>query len=237
MSLIRYYREVIDSLGGVMMPVFSRTEAAGDRDKLRAHLVRANRLCAAVAMFIGGSIALYGGVFIERWIGPGFRDSYSVTLILVGPFIVALAQNPCIYLLYGLSKQERLLRLNVIEAIVNFALSLALVSRYGIFGVAAGTAISLLITKTLLQPRILCEETGMPLRVYYLDALLVPLVITGVPMLLCHMLIAPWLRPDYLPIMAAVGLQALVAAPVVWLFILGKDTRASLAHAFARKSA
>ena len=237
MALIRYYREVIDSLGGVMMPVFSRAEGAGDRDKLRAHLVRANRLCAVVAMFIGGSIALYGGLFIERWLGPGFRDSYRVALILAGPFIVAMAQNPGIYMLYGLSKQERLLRLNVIEAVANFALSLALVFRFGIFGVAAGTAISLLITKTLLQPAIMCDETGLSRRTYYFDALLLPLAITAAPMLASYAALSGWLRPDYWRLSVAIAAQALVVAPVVWWVLFGKAERASLSGIFFRKTA
>ena len=237
MALIRYYREIIDSLGGVMMPMFSRAEATGDRARLRSQLVRATRLCAAIAMLIGGGLALYGDLFIERWLGPGFHDSYLVMLVLAPAFIVAMAQNPGIYMLYGLSKQERLLRLNVIEAVLNLSLSLALVFVWGILGVAAGTAISLFVTKTFLQPAILCDESGLSRREYYLRAVLWPLLVTGAAMALCHAALRPLLAPDYARLALAALAQTAVVGLVVWWVLLRKADRDTLAGFFLRKSA
>lgn len=237
MSLIRYYREIIEALGGVLMPVFSRAEGAGDRERIRTQFVAALRVCGAIATFIGGSIALYGGYFIERWLGPDFRDSYYVALVLVGPFILALAQNPGVFLLYGLSKQERLLRLSAIEGVLNLTLSLVLVLKWGIFGVAAGTSLALLFSKMVLQPRIVCEEAGLSLRRYYLHAVLFPVAITAAPMLACHALLAPWLRPEYPRILLAVIVQGLAVAPIAWSLLLGKTGRERLSELLFRKPA
>ena len=239
MSLIRYYRELIDCLGSVLMPVFSRAEGAGQRDDLRAKLSAMTRLCACIAMLIGGGIVLYGDLFIEWWLGPRFdhHASYIVALILAGPFIVAMAQNPGIYLLYGLSKQERLLRLNVIEAIGNFVLSVGLVFKFGIYGVAAGTAISLLITKVALQPAIVCEESGVSLRVYYFSLLLLPLTVTAAAMIACHAALLTWLRPELWRLIGAGAAQTLVVGAVAWIFLAGDRFRGSVLRAFVRKAA
>lgn len=235
MSLIRYFREGIDCLGSVLMPAFSRTEGAGAHDRLGSQLLRATRICAVVATVLGGSLALYGGYFIERWLGHGFRDSYLVALILVGPFVVALAQNPGVYLLLGLSKQERLLRLNIIEGVGNFVLSIALVFPFGIFGVALGTAIAMVLSKILLQPAILCDATGLSRRKYYLDALLAPIAITALPMLLCFAVLRPWLAPEYGRIFVAGFFQLLLVAPVIWRFVFHDSERESLSGILFRR--
>jgi len=239
MSLIRYYRELIDCLGSVMMPVFSRAESVGNRDELRAQLSAMTRLCACVAMLIGGGIVLYADLFIEWWLGPGFdhHASYLVALILAGPFIIAMAQNPGIYLLYGLSKQERLLRLNIVEAIANFALSIALMFKFGIYGVAAGTAISLLITKVVIQPAIVCEEAGLSRRVYYFNLLLFPLSVTAAAMLVCHAALFTWLRPELWRLLVAGAAQVVAVGTVAWLFLAGDRFRGSVLRALARKPA
>ncbi len=225
MSLIRYFREFIECFGGVLMPVFSHADGSGNRDRLRAQFSAATKASAVLSTFVAGSLALYGDFFIARWLGPGFRDSYLVMLLLAGPFLIAMAQNPGIYMLYGLSKQDRLLRLNIAEAFLNLALSLLLVTRLGIFGVALGTAISLLLTKLFVQPYILCQESGLPLRAYYLEMLALPMLVTAAPMLAFYALISRWLRSDYTVLFLAVLAQAIVVAPVVyWLLFRRIDS-------------
>lgn len=241
MTLIRYFREIIDCLGAVLMPMFSRAEGAGDHERIRINLVRSTRVCAVAAMLIGGGIILYGELFITRWLtrarGFDFHEAYLVAFILAPPFILAMAQNPGIYLLYALSKQERLLRLNVVEAVLNLALSLALAIRFGILGVAAGTAISLLITKVAFQPLILCSETGLPRRTYYFKALLLPLFATAVPMTLCHLALRPWLRAEYPHIFLAASAQVVCVGVVVWCILFSKTERDSFAGILFRKPA
>jgi O-antigen/teichoic acid export membrane protein len=190
-----------------------------------------------ISVFAGGSIMLYGGYFIERWLGPAFADTQRVVLILGLPFIFAMAQNPGIYLLYGLSRQERLLRLNVIEAVINFGLSVALAFPFGIFGVAAGTAVAMLITKTVLQPTIVCEESGLSRRVYYFALMLRPMLVTALPMLLAYAVCVTWLRPVYWQIALACAGQTFLVAPVVWWFVFGEDGRAALTGMVARRAA
>jgi O-antigen/teichoic acid export membrane protein len=236
MSLINYFRQLIESLGGVLMPVFSHSEGMGERKLLQEQLVVAIKLSATLSVFAGGSLLLYGGFFIERWLGAGFGDSYKVMLILAPAFILALAQNPGIYLLFGISRQGRLIRLNTIEAVLNFAFSIGLVWKFGVFGVAAGTAISLFVSKIILQPWILCEETGLPLSRYWIDALLLPILKTSLPMLVVYRVILPWLRPDYGVLMLTVLVQAAVVLPVAWLLLFGKSERERIARVFSRRT-
>ncbi len=237
MSLIRYFREAIESFGGVLMPVFSHADGAGNRDRLRAQFSAATKASAVLSTFGAGTLALYGDLFIARWLGPGFHESYLVALILAGPFLLAMAQNPGIYLLYGMSKQDRLLRLNIAEAVLNLVLSLWLVTKFGIFGVALGTAISLLITKVAVQPWILCQEAGLRLRTYYLEMLLLPIVVTAAPMFACYAALARWLRPEYPMLLLAVVAQTLAVAPMVYWLLVSRIGSADRALLFPHKIA
>jgi O-antigen/teichoic acid export membrane protein len=233
-SLIRYFREAIECLGAVFMPIFSSTESTGNREQLRIQLSSAIKATAALSTFVGGTLMLYGGYFIDRWLGPAFHDSYRVMLVMAPSFIFGLAQNPGIHLLYGLSKQEKLLRLHVFEAGANLLLSVWLVWRWGIFGVAAGTAISLFVSKAVLQPMILCAEVGLSRTRYYFDSLLFPMLKTATPMLLCYFLLQSWLRPDYGRLLIAVVAQTMALLPVAWW--LFKTERPILRLAFSRRA-
>ncbi len=237
MSLIRYFREAVECFGGVLMPVFSHAEGSGNRDRLRAQFAAATQASTVLATLGAGTLALYGDLFITRWLGPGFHESYLVMLLLAGPFLIAMAQNPGIYMLYGLSKQERLLRLNIAEAVLNFALSLLLVTKFGIFGVALGTAISLVLTKIAVQPFILCQEVQLSLRKYYAEVLLLPLLATAVPMVGCYLALTRWLRPEYPMLLLAALAQICCVAPVVYWLLVRRVGSADRALLFPPKAA
>jgi O-antigen/teichoic acid export membrane protein len=219
MSLIRLFRQAMDCLGGVFMPVFSSAEGAGDRVRLANAFSGSLKAAAVLSTYVGGMLVLYGGWFMDRWLGTAFHESYRVMLVIGVPTILAMSQLPGLYLLFALSKQEKLVRLHAVEGIINFVLSLALVKPYGIYGVALGTAIPLAISKCVVQPWLVCGEIGMSVRRYYLQSILVPTLVAGVPMVLLHFALLPWVRADYLRL-AEIGVVQTVAVGASALFLL-----------------
>jgi len=236
MALVGYYRSSMDSLLGVMMPVFSKTDGTGDRAVLRVQFGHAMRISTAFAVTGGLMMLFYGRAFIERWLGPGFGSTYMVMVILVVPFMIALSQMPGMQLLFGLSQHHRIAQVNAVEAVANLGLSLALLAKYGIYGVALGTAISITISKLFIQPRIVCQELGVPLRVYYGDFLTIPALKTALPFAAVALGVHSFIRPDYWNLLLFITIQGVISLAVIFRFLLTKDDRGKVIVQFQRLS-
>ena len=98
--------------------------------------------------------------------GDSFVDSYPCLVILVSAWLFDLGQMPSVGLLYGISKHRFYALFNTIEGVFNVVLSLILVGKMGIIGVALGTLIPMSIMKIIIQPIYVCRVASIPYREY-----------------------------------------------------------------------
>lgn len=229
--LMEYFVQFMVSCMGLMMPVFSQYEGRNDYRAIRKSLVNSTKISTALAVFIGASIVFYGKPFIERWMGPEFDSSYQVAVILVVPYVVALSQTPSINLLYGISKHHYYAVSNTSEGILNLLLSLILVKSYGIFGVALGTAIGMIIFKIFIQPVYVCRAISLSLKDYYVDTIVLTALKILVPLAIFFYMVRHILYPDYAIILTLAVVQTIVFLPIVYYLVLGKNERTELRQA------
>jgi|CXWL01.1.fsa_nt_gi O-antigen/teichoic acid export membrane protein len=222
---------VVHNSVGMMIPVFSRYEGRGDYDAIRSALLKVTRLSSLLSAFVGFSVIFYGRSFMLRWLGPGFDSSYIVAAILCVGFLFELPQTPGVQLLYGLSRHQYYAVLYVCEGVVNLILSLIFLKRYGMYGVALGTAVEMVVFKLLVQPAYICRVIGLPLKEYLGDMIVGTLVKSAVPLGIYFFLIKDLLLPDYTRLAACVAVQALVFAPAAYFFILSETERRFISHA------
>jgi O-antigen/teichoic acid export membrane protein len=223
--LIDGFGKVVNSSIGMMQPVFSRYDGRGDYDSIRSALLAATKLSALICAFVGMSILFYGKALIRRWMGPGFDSSYDVAAILCVAFMIELPQSPGIQLLYGLSKHESYAALNAVEALLNVVFSIALLKRYGMYGVVLGTALEVALIKLFVLPRFICASVGIPVKTYLIDTILWNLAKAAVPLGVFFFLIQRLVIPDYLRLVECGLLQTAFFAPVVYFFILSEEER------------
>jgi O-antigen/teichoic acid export membrane protein len=69
-------------------------------------------------------------------------------------------------IVYGMEKHKRLAKWGLLEAAANLGLSIFLVRRIGIYGVAWGTVIPSLIIEVLYWPPYICHLVGMRVSFY-----------------------------------------------------------------------
>jgi O-antigen/teichoic acid export membrane protein len=166
-ALIKRYlfRLVVRGMG-VLGPRFAALDGAGEHEKARILLQRGLAL-AGFLSFGGGLLALsFGGHFIRLWAGPGFEEAVVVLRILTVCTAVAVAQNPAIVFLYSLNKHYWYAAVTLVEALANVALSIALVFKYGIVGVALGTMIPMLLAKVVVMPVYVSRIAGLSVAAY-----------------------------------------------------------------------
>jgi O-antigen/teichoic acid export membrane protein len=219
------FNQLVLSSVGMMLPVFSRYEGCGDYDAVRSALLKVTRLSALLSAFVGFSVIFYAPAFIHRWMGPGFESSCWVAAILCVGLILGLPQSPGVQLLFGLSKHEYYTAMIACEALVNLVLSLVFMKRYGMYGVALGTMIEMIIFKLFVQPVYICRSIRLPVRIYLFDTILVTLLKAAVPLGIYFYLIKGLVLPDYTRLCACIAVQAIFFIPAAYFLIIRGDER------------
>lgn len=160
-NIMHHVVSLIGTASSVLTPRFASIDAHGDKAEMRRLFMKAISVTAPLSFGICALAVILGGQFINIWVGRNFLESMPVLWVLAGGYAFALAQNPTLGLLYATNKHRYYAWQNLAEGAANLALSLMLVGRYGILGVALGTAIPMLIIKLIVQPVYTARILGM----------------------------------------------------------------------------
>lgn len=177
--LIRYMLRLITAGMSVLTPRFAALDGAKENAKLQALFLRSLSVSALLSFGTGMLAIIFGGRFIKLWITePGFFGTIPVLYILAVAYTFALAQNPGISLMFATNKHHFFAAATVVEAVANLTLSLVLVRKYGIIGVALGTAIPMAIVKVFVQPVYVAHIAGVSLW-HYAKPLVIPAIVAS----------------------------------------------------------
>jgi O-antigen/teichoic acid export membrane protein len=151
----------------MMMPVFAVDFFQNNLGELRRKYFLVVRVTAVAALYGGGMIVLLGRMFILRWMGPQFEQSYPVLVVLMLAMVFEVIGNGSDNMLFALNKHRYLAFASVAEAAVNFVLSVLLIGPYGLVGVAVGTAVPLVLSRAVVIPQLTMTALQLPLWSYY----------------------------------------------------------------------
>lgn len=228
--LIEYFHQLIYSSMGILESLFSQYESRGEVDGIRNLLLRSLTLTSTASFYIGGCILFYGKYFIVAWMGKDYSASYTVLAILCIAVVMELAQLPSVNMMFGIFRHKYFAVANSAEGIINLALSIILVKTHGLIGVAAATLMSTVIFKLALQPFYASKAIDLPVTRYY-KTILSPLVKLAPAMMLFFYLAENYIDYSYASIFSIAGIQLVLFAPYVYLFVLGREERAFFRHA------
>jgi O-antigen/teichoic acid export membrane protein len=174
--LVEYAGYSVKSMSQIFTPMSSQFHAAGDLDRLRRTFMAGNRACGFIIFPLCTTLVILGKPIIESWVGIGYVASYSILVMLIIPRTMYLAQSTSIRILLGMGRHRVLASVLLLEGSLNLALSLLLVRRFGIVGVALGTAIPLACTSLVFLPRHLCHILNVPLKGFLTRIYRLPLI-------------------------------------------------------------
>jgi O-antigen/teichoic acid export membrane protein len=222
-----YYILFITAATALVIPVFSTFEGLGDYDQIREKFLFFTKMNTILSMFLGGAIVIYGKAFISRWMGTGYLDAYDVLIALMVGSILTTIQITSKSLLYGLSKHRMYAITVIIEGIANLALSLVLVRRYGILGVALGTTIPALVVNLFVLPYYAIRVIRLPLS-SYLKVNMGPILLGTAVHVGCWLLVRNYVMNSYSSILLLGGGTSVIFILVNILVLLGRDERKKL---------
>ena len=165
--IIGYARQIVASMTTTFAPLASTFEAEGKYDNLQRLLIQGTRAALVVSLPIEAALFFRGETFIRLWMGPQYaQPSAMVMKILLLSVVFSSANSTSGGVAYGMEKLKRVMVWAIAEAVANLTLSVILVHKIGIYGVAWGTAIPSLLIEVWLWPRFACRLVVMPVRVY-----------------------------------------------------------------------
>ena len=146
--LIGYGQNFVSRIGGVMSPDILKAGGRGDHADLRWLMGKGTR----ATMFLGVPVLVgfmtLGGEFIAAWMGPGYTASAWVLLILATAAFGRLAIGPVSQTLVALGHVRLWAIMYSAESLAALMLSVGLVllTDWGIYGIAVGTVLPVIVT-------------------------------------------------------------------------------------------
>jgi O-antigen/teichoic acid export membrane protein len=153
--LVIYLYQLISEMVGVLAPTASHLEAKEDHGGIRDLLILSNKYALLVALPVASVFFALGEDFISLWMGRQYGHSAAVLHLLTAAILIHLLRMPAETVLLGMGRHRITALITFLQAIANIALSLLLVGRFGMIGIALGQLI----------PAIIC--TGAALPVYF----------------------------------------------------------------------
>jgi O-antigen/teichoic acid export membrane protein len=165
--VIGYARQIVASMTTTFAPLASTFEAEGKYDNLQRLLIHGTRASLVVSLPIEVALFFRGETFIRLWMGPQYAEpSAMVMKILLLSVVFSSANSTSGGVVFGMEKLKRVTLWAVLEAVANLTLSIILVRKIGIYGVAWGTAVPSVIIEVLLWPSYVCRLVGIPVWTY-----------------------------------------------------------------------
>ena len=164
LRLSEYQRRLSDQFSGMLFPVVVAFGADRDVNALRRALVDGNRI--ATTLVAGASVCLVGfsGPLILRWMGPVFGGSVVPFDVLAFAGVIVVSQAASSNVLIAVGRHRLVTGIWIAEAIANLILSVVLVHRLGLTGVAVGTLLPLLVGHWMVMLAAACRAVDLPVR-------------------------------------------------------------------------
>ena len=177
-KLVEYSSYAVRSMSQIFTPLSSQLHTVGDLKRLRWAFLAGSRASAIIAFPLCVVFVILGRSIIVSWVGANYVSSYPILVLLMVPRTLYLAQATSIRILLGMERHRLLASVLLLEGMTNVLLSVLLARRFGVLGVAWGTAIPLACTSLFFLPRHVCRVLGLPLWSFLDRAYRLPLMLS-----------------------------------------------------------
>jgi O-antigen/teichoic acid export membrane protein len=223
-KLIEYVITGIRSLTSPFCAHLTHLHAAHRKEETTALFLQGARISGAAAFLSTAYIAAFGRSFLTLWQGAAFGSGPTrnradiVLLILAVAFLPRLLDSISTQFLYATRRLSFMARLNCLEAILSIALSLFLVTRWGLTGVAVANLIPIFLFQGIAVPVYLCRTFSFPPGKYLAAAVARPFAV-GLAAYLLSIALTTSVNPGAWPVfLAETSLAALLGALLAALF-------------------
>jgi O-antigen/teichoic acid export membrane protein len=153
-----------NQLNGVLFPVVVDSDALQQQHRLQRLLVEGTKFSLALVLPIAAILLTISNGLIYAWVGHKAQNLMaSVAVVQILAVAVSLrVGNACgTVILKGAGQHRMLAWVNILTGVVNVILSVLLVRRYGLVGVAVGTLVPIGFTAVFILYPAACRRVGL----------------------------------------------------------------------------
>ena len=160
--LIEAVQRVTGQISGALFPMVVEGSTTGEIERLRALLVQGTRLSLAAVVPLSVTLALLGRSVVNAWVGPRFSEAARLLIILGGAVAIRVGAGTASTILKGGDWHRLLTAAHVSSSVANVVLSIALIHKLGIIGVAIGTLIPVALASVFIVFPAACRRVRLP---------------------------------------------------------------------------
>lgn len=175
-SLINYGRNFVSLVTDTFYPAATRMDAKHDMAGLRELLILGTKVALLIALPICFGFIFLGKQFIILWMGKEYSSSAFFLIVLTIAQFGSMSQYVSALVLAGMAKHKLLAYFILAEGIANLILSIVLVRRIGLVGVAWGTVVPDIICMAVIVPWYTLHILKLSAREYIVRALIGPVI-------------------------------------------------------------
>ena len=234
-NLVEYARDLVSAISQTMTPLASSIEARRDPKQLQELVLVSSRWASMVIFPVICTFLLRGGSFIGLWMGRQYAGLSGQVLWVLSLTVIFWAGNSATAgILLGVSKHRPIVPAMLAEGVCNLALSIFLVKRIGIIGVAWGTLVPSLANNLIFWPWYLRRTLSIQPYRYTISAWVRPWVSLFPFMLGTYAIERFWPAANLLLFLCQVALVLPLTLPGYWLICLDRNQRADYSRKFSQ---
>jgi O-antigen/teichoic acid export membrane protein len=198
---------------------------SGAREAFESRLAELTRLIVGAGLVLVGTAAALDREFVGLWVGPHLYGGDLLAFATMAGVVVLGFVLPFTWAIDMAGDTRRRLLPSTIGSLLNLALSILLVRRWGIAGVAVGTLLGYLMTDAWYCPRLVCRSYGVRLDLMLRAAgrgAAVGLVWVGALWFVTRS-VAP--STEWIEFIIRAALAGSAALAYCWLAVLRRDER------------
>jgi len=157
-------QQLTSQLNDVLFPLVVDSDAARRGDRLTLILVQGTRLSLALAMPVCVGLIVLADRIVEAWVGPDFAGSVLVAQVLAAAVLMRVGAASASLILKGARHPRLNAWTNAAVAAVNITLSIAVIRRFGLAGVALATLVPVAVANTCILFPAACRRVAIPVR-------------------------------------------------------------------------
>jgi O-antigen/teichoic acid export membrane protein len=180
--LVNYATTLCATVVFAFTPRFTELYSKGAHVELERLYLSGVRVTGVLVTGLVASILVFGRPFIRLWIGSSYvtgpvtQRSDVIMTVLILAYLPRMLQHISWQLLLASARIRFLMWLNLLEAAANLCLSLILVRRYELVGVAMGTLIPMVVSNLVVMPAYISRQFRLPLSRFVKKGLSAPLL-------------------------------------------------------------
>ena len=152
-----------NQLNEVLFPTIVDCDSVERAEHLQAIFVQGTRLSLATVVPLAGALAMVAQPLVHAWVGPTFAGSAIVLQLLAIAAIVRVGTGTATTLLKAAGRHKLMAAASAVSSVCNLLLSVVIVRRFGLPGVAVATLVPLVTVSAFVVFPAACHRVGLPI--------------------------------------------------------------------------